>query len=203
MHTPTSELAGSAVTPPPVATGTAAAYFDKLGQVLATIDRAMVDAAVQCVIDAWVDGRQVITCGNGASALTALQLVNNWNKGILDATGRRLRGRCLLDNLGLVMSYANDVGFAEVFVEQLKLVLEPGDLVIGLSGSGNSENVLRAIDYANRNGACTLGLCGFTGGKLKALAQRALWVNVADMQLTEDVHAMFGHLVVQRLGNRL
>jgi D-sedoheptulose 7-phosphate isomerase len=109
------------------------------------------------------------------------------------------RGRSLVDNMGLVMSYANDISFQDVFVEQLKNILLPGDLVLAISGSGNSENVIRAVDYANKNGAVTLGLCGYRGGKLKQMARHVVWADVDDMQLAEDAHAIFGHIVMQKL----
>jgi D-sedoheptulose 7-phosphate isomerase len=97
------------------------------------------------------------------------------------------------------MAYANDVSYQSVFVEQLKNLLEPNDLIIAISGSGNSENVIRAVDYANQHGAVTLGLCGYDGGKLKDLAQHVVWANVNDMQLAEDIHAIFGHIVMRSL----
>jgi D-sedoheptulose 7-phosphate isomerase len=97
------------------------------------------------------------------------------------------------------MSYANDISFEDIFAEQLKNILMPGDLVLALSGSGNSENVIRAVSYANAHGATTLGLCGYRGGKLKEVAQHVVWVDVDDMQLAEDVHFFFGHIVMQRL----
>jgi D-sedoheptulose 7-phosphate isomerase len=86
-----------------------------------------------------------------------------------------------------------------VFIEQLKNVLEDGDLVIGISGSGNSENVIRAIQYANENNALTLGICGYEGGKLKEKSQYQVWAPVNDMQLSEDIHFFFGHIVMQKL----
>ena len=179
--------------------GVAQAYLDKLTRVLSAIDRAQIDRAVQLVADAWHGGKQILTLGNGGSALTALHFINDWNKGVFMASGRPFRGRSLVDNIGLVMSYANDVSYQDIFVEQLKNVLAPGDLVIAISGSGNSENVVRAVRYANEHAAVTLGLCGYRGGKLKQTAQHVLWVDVDDMQISEDLHAIFGHMVMQRL----
>ena len=101
--------------------------------------------------------------------------------------------------LGLLMAYGNDLSFEDVFVSQLENVMQPDDLVIAISGSGNSENVIRAVDYANQNGATTLGLVGYSGGKLKQIAQHTIWANVQDMQLSEDIHAIFGHIVMQAL----
>jgi D-sedoheptulose 7-phosphate isomerase len=179
--------------------GKSAAYFQKLSHVLARLDHDEIDAAVGLIAKAWHDGRQIISLGNGGSALTALHFINDWNKSVFLASQRPFRGRSLVDNTGLLMAYANDVSYQSVFVEQLKNLLEPNDLIIAISGSGNSENVIRAVDYANQHGAVTLGLCGYDGGKLKDLAQHVVWANVNDMQLAEDIHAIFGHIVMRSL----
>ena len=179
--------------------GTAEAYLAKLAKQLEVFDRGQVDNAVKVVADAWQAGRQVITLGNGGSSMTALHFINDWNKSIFMATGKPFRGRSLVDNMGLVMSYGNDLSFQDIFIEQLKNLLQPKDLVIAISGSGNSENVIRAVRYANENEGVTLGLCGYRGGKLKQLAQHVVWVDADDMQLSEDMHAIFGHIVMQRL----
>ena len=179
--------------------GTAQTYLSKLTTLLESFDRTQVDNAVKVIADAWQADRQIITLGNGGSSMTALHFINDWNKSLFMAKGRPFRGRSLVDNMGLVMSYGNDISFQDIFVEQLKNLLQPGDLVIAISGSGNSENVIRAVHYANESGGITLGLCGYGGGKLKGLAQHVVWVNVNDMQLSEDLHAIFGHIVMQRL----
>ena len=180
-------------------TGISQAYLLKLTSLISSVNRDEIDNAVQVVSDAWKSGSQIITLGNGGSALTALHFINDWNKSVFMSTKKPFRGRSLVDNIGLVMSYANDVSYQDIFVEQLKNILNPGDLVIAISGSGNSENVIRAVQYANENNAVTLGLCGYRGGKLKELAQHVMWVNVDDMQLAEDMHAIFGHIVMQYL----
>ena len=97
------------------------------------------------------------------------------------------------------MSYANDISLEDVFVEQLRNIMNPDDLVIAISGSGNSENVISAVDFANNNNAVTLGLCGYRVGKLKEIAKHAVWVDIDDMQIVEDLHFVFGHMVMQRL----
>lgn len=91
------------------------------------------------------------------------------------------------------------MSYADVFVEQLKNVLQPGDLLLAISGSGNSENLIRTVEYANKNQAVTLGLCVYSGGKLKDMAQHVIWIEVNDMQIAEDAHAIFGHIVMLRL----
>ena len=177
----------------------ASGYTKKLGELLGRLDFAAIDAGVDLIEKAWRDGKQIIALGNGGSSLTALHFINDWNKSVFLSSGIPFRGRTLVDNIGLVMSYANDVSFEDVFAEQLKNILQPGDLVLALSGSGNSENVIRAVKYANEHGATTLGLCGYRGGKLKETAQHVIWVDADDMQLSEDVHFFFGHIVMQRL----
>lgn len=174
-------------------------YLNRLGNVLKTLDPASMDAAVELIEKTWRAGRQIITLGNGGSALTALHFINDWNKSVFLATGIPFYGRSLCDNIGVVMAYSNDISYEDVFIEQLKNVMRPGDLVLGISGSGNSENVLRAVRWANENGGVTLALCGYTGGKLKALAQHNVHADINDMQLSEDVHFFFGHIVMQKL----
>ncbi len=176
-----------------------ATYLQKLKRVLDTLDADQIDRAVGLIADAWQAGRQVITLGNGGSSMTALHFITDWNKSVFMASGKPFRGRSLVDNMGLVMAYGNDISFQDIFREQLKNLLEPGDLVIAISGSGNSENVIRAVEYANQNGGVTLGLCGYSGGRLKQIAHHHVWAAVDDMQLSEDVHAIFGHIVMQAL----
>lgn len=178
-------------------------YFSKLKAVLDSIEFDQVDNAIRLIEKKWRNQNQVIVMGNGGSSLTALHYINDWNKSIYLSTKKPFRGRTLIDNIGLVMSYGNDIAFEDVFVEQLKNIMQPDDLVIAISGSGNSENVLRAIDYANTNGAETLGICGYDGGRLSELAQMHICARVQDMQLSEDVHFIFGHIVMQYLCSKI
>lgn len=175
------------------------AYLRLLQTCLDALDRDALDHGVDLVRTAWQEGRQVITLGNGGSAMTALHFITDWSKMVHLATGKPFRGRSLLDNMGLITAYANDISFDDVFAAQLRNIAVPGDLVIAISGSGNSENIIRAVDAANDIACVTLGLCGFTGGRLKASAQHAVWVNSQDMQLCEDAHAIFGHMVMKAL----
>ncbi len=174
-------------------------YFDRLTKALHEQDFAAYDQAIELVRTAWQAGRQIITLGNGGSSMTALHFQTDWAKNIYLKTGKPFRGRSLVDNMGLIMAYANDFSFQDLFLEQLKNLLEPGDLVVAISGSGNSENVIRAVEYANAHGAVTLGLSGYDGGRLKKIAQHNLWADVPDMQIVEDIHSVFGHLVLRSL----
>lgn len=177
----------------------AKAYLAKLIQTINRLDVSQIDHAISLIEQAWHQGQQVICFGNGGSALTVVHYVTDWNKSLYLATARPFRGRTLCDNMGLVTAYANDISYQDVFIEQLKNLLQPNDLVIAVSGSGNSENVIRAVNYANENGGITLGLCGYDGGKLKKIAQHSIWVHENDMQLAEDIHFIFGHIVMQKL----
>lgn len=179
--------------------GFSRSYVAKLTEELARLPLDQMDEAIGLIIEAWHAGRQIIVFGNGGSAMTALHFVTDWNKSVSLSGNRPFRGRTLVDNMGLITAYANDMSYQDVFVEQLRNVLIPGDLVIAISGSGNSENVIRAVEYANQARSPTIGLCGFRGGRLKDAAKHSIWVDVDDMQIVEDVHAMFGHVVMQCL----
>lgn len=178
-------------------------YYEKLKNTVDLLNFAEIENGIQLIDQARRNHKQVITFGNGGSASTASHFICDWNKGASYQKEIRIRGLCLNDNFATVMAYANDVSYASVFVEQLKNFLQPGDLVIGISGSGNSENVLQAIQYANEKDAITLGLCGYDGGKLKQLARHSIWVNVNDMQIVEDLHLSFGHVAMQQLCGRM
>lgn len=174
-------------------------YLNRLIEQIKSVNINEVDFAIDLIIKTWQSGNQIITLGNGGSSMTALHMITDWNKMVFIKTGKPFRGRSLVDNIGLIMAYSNDISFNDVFVEQLKNILQHGDLVIAISGSGNSENVVRAVEYANQQGVSTIGLSGFNGGKLKSIAQCSVWVNVDDMQIVEDLHAIFGHIVMQRI----
>jgi D-sedoheptulose 7-phosphate isomerase len=182
---------------------TSAQYLSRLAAVFETLDTTAMDNAVALIEKVWHRGGQIITLGNGGSAMTALHFITDWNKSVYLSSGRPFRGRTLVDNIGLQTAYANDISYADIFAEQLKNIAVEGDLVIAISGSGNSENVIRAVNYANEIGCETLGLCGYSGGKLKDIAQHVVHADVNDMQLCEDVHALFGHIVMQALCTKL
>ena len=179
------------------------AYLSRLKRAIDDLDRAAVAHAVDIIRMGWQAGQQFIAFGNGGSGLAALHYIHDWNKGITDATGIPFRGRTLNDNIGLVTAFANDVSYDDVFAEQLKSAMLPGDVVMGISGSGNSENVLRAIRYANAHGGVTIGLSGYMGGQLERLAQHNICTNIHDMQIAEDLQMVFGHLVMRELCGKI
>lgn len=175
------------------------AYLAAHQRLMSACDVTAFEAGIQVVTSAFERGAQIITCGNGGSAYAASHFVTDWNKMVNLATGRQFRGISLCDNIGIVTAFANDVAYDEVFAGQLKAILAPRDLVIAVSGSGNSANVIKAVEYANESNAETLALVGYDGGTLKRIANYCVWVPSFDMQLCEDVHLMFGHMVMKAL----
>lgn len=174
-------------------------YLSAHARLAEQADLAGFQAGIDLVCAKFESGGKIITCGNGGSAHTASHYITDWAKMSNLATGRKFRGLSLCDNVGLVTAFANDIAYDEIFVGQLRAILDPGDLVVAVSGSGNSANVVRAVEYANAAGADTLAVVGYDGGKLKELAKTSVWVRSFDMQLCEDVHMMFGHMVMKTL----
>jgi D-sedoheptulose 7-phosphate isomerase len=156
-------------------------------------------AGIELIRSKFDAGKKIITCGNGGSASTASHYITDWNKMINLATEKKFRGLSLCDNVGLITAYGNDISYDEVFRGQLSAIMDEGDLLVAVSGSGNSPNVLRAVEYANEIGGNTLAVVGYDGGQLMPMCTRAVWVPSFDMQLCEDVHLMFGHMVMKTL----
>lgn len=178
-------------------------YLHGLGNVLENLDVQEIEKAAELMHDAYINGRQIFMFGNGGSGSTASHLACDLNKGCCMGLEKRFKVLCLNDNLPTLMAYSNDVGYEVVFIEQLKNFLKEGDLVIGFSGSGNSENVIQAMQYAKENGAVTLGFTGYRGGKLKKLADYSVNADIDDMQQSEDVHIIVSHILMQVLCEKL
>ena len=174
-------------------------YFGQLSRMMNELDHASVENAIGLIKQKWIEGKNVIVCGNGGSAMTASHYITDWNKMAHLATGRSFRGVSLSDNMGLITAYANDISYDDVYSEQVKNLMDPEDLVIAISGSGNSPNVVRALEVANERGGVTLAICGYDGGKVKQIAQHVLHVPSFDMQICEDLHFVFGHMVMKSL----
>lgn len=171
-------------------------YFDTLTRALDSLDRREVSDFIQALLDARDAGKQIFVMGNGGSAATASHMVCDFNKGLVSDGKPRFKFICLNDNMPTLMAYANDVSYDDVFLEPLKNFMHPGDLVIGISGSGNSTNVVKAIEWANDNGGKTFSLVGYSGGKLKQVSQRSIHVDIENMQIVEDIHIILNHMVM-------
>jgi len=184
-------------------------FLDRVGEELLRIDPAQVKALADAIYDCYQNGRTVFLCGNGGSGSNASHFCEDLGKGTLrredfnNDKKKRLRVLSLTDNTPYILAWANDEGFERVFVEQLKNLANPGDLLIAISGSGNSPNVLRAVEWANRNGLKTFGCTGFSGGKLRTLAQHGLHVPLDDMGIVESIHLTAFHWIVDDLHRRI
>lgn len=174
-------------------------YFEAHQLLAGKIDKEALQKCIDTVKSTFVAGKKIITCGNGGSASTASHYITDWNKMVNLATGKKFRGVSLCDNIGLITAYGNDLSYDDVFSGQLAAIADEGDLLIAISGSGNSPNVLKAVEFANKNGVNTIGIVGYDGGKLMPMVQHAFLVPSFDMQLCEDVHLMFGHMVMKTL----
>lgn len=175
-------------------------YFEKLKTTIDSMSVDDIDALLNVLDDAKNLGRQVFIMGNGGSAATASHAVCDFNKGASYGKDKRFKLICLNDNLPTLMAYANDVSYDDVFVEPLKNYFNAGDIVIGISGSGNSKNVVKAIEWANDNGGVTVGISGYTGGKLKQICKYNVHAPIMDMQITEDIHMVLVHCMMRLLG---
>lgn len=170
-------------------------YFNLLKQSVDGLDRKAIISFVDLLLDARKNGNNIYIMGNGGSASTASHFTCDFNKGLSYKKDIRFKMICLNDNIATMLAYSNDLGYENVFVEQLKNFLKKDDVVIGISGSGNSKNILNAIEYANHLGAKTVGLTGFNGGKLKNIVDVSIHADVNNMQVTEDVHMSICHML--------
>lgn len=165
-------------------------------ETLKKLDVDAIDAAMQLIMEAYRNKKRIYIFGNGGSSATASHYQNDFNKGISEYVDTKFNFTCLNDNVATLMAIANDIGFGEVFRFQMINKLEEGDLIIAISGSGNSVNVINAVEYAKEQGNKIIGMTGYDGGKLKQLSDVSLHVDVMSMQVTEDVHMIFDHLIM-------
>jgi D-sedoheptulose 7-phosphate isomerase len=171
------------------------AYLAQLRAALETIDLSKVGQAIEWFREARAEGRSIFVCGNGGSAAAASHFVTDVVKSASYGHPTRFRIMALTDSVSTITAYANDVGYESVFVEPLKNFAEAGDLVMAISGSGNSPNVVRAIEYANSIGCRTLALTGRDGGRLGPLAQLNLQASEQHMGRIEEAHLTICHMI--------
>jgi D-sedoheptulose 7-phosphate isomerase len=174
-------------------------YFATVQAVLDTVPFKAVDAVVAELMRAAESGKMVYIFGNGGSAATATHFACDLAKRTSVEGQPRFRVMSLTDNVSLMTALSNDISYDQVFAEQLEPLVRPGDVVIGISGSGNSRNVLNAISVANAAGATTVGFCGFGGGRLKEMVDLPVHIDHYDMAMVEDVHLMLEHAICEKL----
>ncbi len=191
------------------ATLTASDYLSRLEAEIRRIDQTVLKQWADSLFEAWERDRFVFIFGNGGSGTTASHMAEDLGKSTLrpedlhDETKKRLRVLSLTDNAGWIMAVGNDVGYDDIFLQQLMNFGREGDLVIAISGSGNSPNVLKAVDWANRHGLVTFGLTGYSGGKLKQMQRHGLHVDLNDMGMVESIHLCLFHWVLNDVFARI
>ncbi|SVE05179.1 uncharacterized protein METZ01_LOCUS458033 [marine metagenome] len=184
-------------------------YLQRLQEELAGIDQQALQRWADLLYDAWEQEQFVFIFGNGGSGTTASHMAEDLGKSTLfeadlqDSTKKRLKVLSLTDNAGWIMAVGNDLGYDQIFVQQLMNYASPGDLVIAISGSGNSPNVLNAVRWANQQGLKTFGLTGYDGGQLKEEQQDGLHVALDDMGMVESIHLALFHWVLNDVFARI
>ena len=177
-------------------------YINREIEVLQKLDIVAINEVINVLEEARARHADIYIFGNGGSAATASHFCCDFNKGVSSETiGNKYRFHCLSDNIPTMMALGNDIDYEEIFREQLKGILQKGDLVIGISGSGNSVNVVNAARYAKEIGCQVIGITGYHGGRLKEIADYHLDAEIDDMQIAEDIHMMFDHLMMKCICN--
>jgi D-sedoheptulose 7-phosphate isomerase len=177
--------------------GFADGYFNILKKTIDEIPMEKVERIVEMILEAYQNSKYVFIMGNGGSASTASHFACDLGKGTICEGKRRFRVVCLNDNIPLMTALSNDFGYDRVFVEQLMNLVNPGDLVISITASGNSPNILTAVQYAKDQGAKAIGFIGFGGGKLKEIVDEHIIIANTNYGQVEDVHLILSHAISQ------
>ncbi len=178
-------------------------YIRELTDLLDCLDIEQFEKLIEKLLNAYLEDRHIFVMGNGGSAATASHFACDINKGCCLDLEKKFRMISLNDSLPTIMALANDLSYEAVFVEQLKNFFVPGDIVMGISGSGNSPNVLHAIEYAGSHQGYTIGLTGYSGGRLAGLVDLAIVIPSRDMQKIEDMHMILVHMTMQAVYGHL
>ncbi len=178
-------------------------YLDRVRSCLNEISEQDIAGIVDIIFQAWRDNKCVFIIGNGGSATTAAHFARDLNIGTATAGKKRLKALSLADNIATVTALANDVGYQHIFTKQLMGSLDAGDVVIGISASGNSPNLLEGIEYARSQGVVTAGFLGFGGGRMKGLVDRAIVLSCKEYGPVEDAHLILEHIICALVKERI
>jgi len=172
------------------------AYFDEEIEVIRNLNLEEINTVINVLEEARLSGNRIFICGNGGSASTASHFASDFNKGVSENLDVKYNFECLSDNVPMMMAVANDISYDQIFTMPLKNKLHSGDVFIGISGSGNSKNVVNGMVYAKEHGAKTVAIVGYSGGMLKDMADYSIHVNTNSMQIAEDVHMIMDHVMM-------
>lgn len=182
----------------------ASQYFDELQRVVSRLPHRGVDEIAEVLVKAYESQKVVYTFGNGGSASLASHFACDLGKGTAYCNGgKRFRVLALTDNLPTLTAWANDSGYEDVFSEQLRTFIRPRDVAFAISGSGNSKNVLNALQVAREAGAATVGISGFQGGQMKSICDICVVVPCTNMQIIEDIHLAIAHSIFRIVHSRI
>jgi D-sedoheptulose 7-phosphate isomerase len=179
-------------------------YKGLINKTLESSNTGEIDKFIEMLVDAYKNDKFVFVIGNGGSAANASHLAQDLAKGTRHSKSqtKRLKALSLTDNLPFITAQGNDEGYESIFEQQIMTFAKPGDYVIAISGSGNSPNIISAIQWANENGLITIGITGFDGGKLKKMAHHSVNVELNDMCTAESIHSIIFHYVILELRER-
>ena len=184
-------------------------YLARLNNEVEKLDQEPIQRLADYIMDAFENDKTIFVIGNGGSALTASHIAEDLGKSCLpeevlsDESLKRVKVLSLTDNVGWLLALGNDVGYDQIFVQQLMNFGQPGDVLIAISGSGNSLNIIKAVDWANRHDLLTYGLSGYNGGQLKEVQKDGLHVDLDDMGMVEGIHLCIWHWVLNDVHARI
>jgi len=179
------------------------AYLEELSATIQHLPLLAIDQLVRAFLETYDRDGTIFLFGNGGSAALASHMSCDLGKGTAPVAGKRMRVVALTDNVALITAWANDARYEDIFAEQLKNLLLPGDLACAISGSGNSPNILAALSFARQVGAVTAGITGFQGGKMKPLCDVCVVVPSENMQIIEDLHVSISHAMFRALRHQI
>lgn len=171
-------------------------YLNEEIEILKRLDLESINTIMNILEDARIADKRIFVCGNGGSAATASHYCCDFNKGVSESLEKKYNMECLSDNIPGLMAVANDIGYEEIFRFPLRNKMKRGDILIGISGSGNSKNVIYAMEYAKLVGGKTIAIVGYNGGRMKEIADYNIHIEIENMQITEDIHMILDHVMM-------
>ena len=174
-------------------------YILALQDMIQTIDTDVIEEIIQSFMEVYQQGNCIYIFGNGGSGTTASHMAGDFIKGVSYGLDKKFKMICLNDNFTTMTAYANDLSYDSVFVEPLKNFLQAGDIVVGLSGSGNSKNIVLALEYAKNKGVKVIGFCGYSGGEVKRISDLSVHIPIDSMEIAEDLHLSVLHMIKNQI----
>ncbi len=178
-------------------------YFERLNETLSKLKISELEKLEEIIFNAYKDNKTIFVIGNGGSASAATHWACDFSKGTKVEGKKPLRCISLTDNIAIMTAISNDISYEDVFVEQLKVFLSSGDILIGISASGNSENIVKALQYCKDNGGIAVAIVGFTGGKCREIANHTIYIPNNEYGIVEDIHIIIDHMISQKIKKRI